>query len=294
MMIITITENTASDTTPKDLPILFVFNAWSMHKRCVTIHNMGNKFYVGLSIGAACIWLFTGCGQKEPVALPVPEVEVAEEQVMDMSKTNELAQDTALNNPATVYCLQAGGEFIMKKTLDGATEGFCALPNNITCEVWAHYQGDCPTKQPAEKDDVTRNDAEETLNPEKDELKPEAVDQDPADKSQLEPDVLEDPADEKPAENKLEISVEAGEDAGELITTWKTNGLKATEGFYVMLSGEEKIEHPAKYSHELKNSQSRSFIWTGLSPQKTYYFRVCIIEKGDCKHYSPVASGIIQ
>ncbi len=262
---------------------------------------MSNKFYAGLSVAAVCLMLLTGCGREKAQVSSEPVTETVEETTMDTSKTNELAQDTALSNPATVYCLQEGGEFVMKKTLDGATEGFCILPNNITCEVWAHYQGNCPTKQPTVKENEAEKETEERLSPKEEgfeDAAPSTLEQD----GQNQGDSSQKPADETKDgestdikdENDLELSVEVGEDPGELVSSWKTNGLKAPEGFYVMLSGDNNIEYPTKYTHELKNSQSRSFVWTGLTPQKTYYFRVCIIEKGDCRHYSPVISGTVQ
>ncbi len=274
-----------------------------MHKRYATILDMSNKIFALLSLGLVCTLSLTGCGKESPEVLPETLDEVTETQVIDTSKTNELAQDTALSNPATVYCLQEGGEFVMKKTLDGATEGFCVLPNNITCEVWAHYQGDCPTKQQAAKDDETKEDEEE-LNLE--EAEPEDVDSDASEDDgqgqenapqesvdQEEAAVIKQPA-EIQNENELELSVEAGEESGELVNSWATNGVKAPEGFYVMLSGDENIEYPTKYTHELKNTQSRSFVWTGLSVGKTYYFRICTIAEGKCSHYSPVVSGTVE
>lgn len=248
--------------------------------------------------------LMTGCGREKAQVSSEPVTETVEETTMDTSKTNELAQDTALSNPATVYCLQEGGEFVMKKTLDGATEGFCILPNNITCEVWAHYQGDCPTKQRSDQDDETEEENQDVKNSEEEESEDDTPSTSEID-DQNQTGASEEPLDENKGasfeqlteakdENDLELSVEVGEDPGELVSSWKTNGLKAPEGFYVMLSGDNKIEYPTKYTHELKNSQSRSFVWTGLTPQKTYYFRVCIIEKGDCRYYSPVVSGTVQ
>lgn len=262
---------------------------------------MKENFYAKLSIGVACALLLTGCGQEKPQVLPEPTPEIVLEQTVDTSKTNELAQDTALSNPATVYCLQEGGEFIMKKTLDGATEGFCVLPNNITCEVWAHYQGDCPTKQQkVEEDDQAENEEADTG-----ETEPESADfalsadsdQDSIEATEeavQQEEGTSDKQDPIETDDELELTVEPGEEPGELVNSWKTNGLKAPDGFYVMLSGEEKIEYPAKYSHELKNSASRSFVWTGLTAGKTYYFRVCVIAQGVCEYYSPVVSGTVQ
>lgn len=265
---------------------------------------MSHKFYALLSLSLASVMLFAGCGQESSEVLSEPTEEVTEKQIVDTSKTNELAQDTALSNPATVYCLQEGGEFVMKKTLDGATEGFCILPNDITCEVWAHYQGECPTKQQVVKDDDEGEDDEENLSSEEtksentDPSTSEGEDQGQESAPQESVDQDEDAAVEQPREikdeNILELKVEAGEEPGELVNSWTTNGVKAPEGFYVMLSGEEDVEYPTKYTHELKNTQSRSFVWTGLSVGKTYYFRVCTIAEGKCGHYSPVVSGTVQ
>jgi putative hemolysin len=102
----------------------------------------------------ACLLLpAAGCGQK---AKPTAEKQdAATTTTIIQPKTDDkIAQDTALSNPATVYCLSEGGKFTMRKTLLGTTEGLCTLPDNITCEVWAYYQGDCPKGSKKQKTDV--------------------------------------------------------------------------------------------------------------------------------------------
>lgn len=101
---------------------------------------MNTKFFL-LPLIVFLALVAAGCGnQKTTVSDQTPTTT----PIVQPTTDDKLAQDTALTNPATVYCLQQGGKFTMRKSLDGSTEGLCTLSDNITCEVWAYYQGDCP------------------------------------------------------------------------------------------------------------------------------------------------------
>ncbi|MFA6099683.1 MAG: DUF333 domain-containing protein [Patescibacteria group bacterium] len=198
--------------------------------------------------------------------------------VVQGTTDDSIAKDTALSNPATVYCLQEGGKFTMRKTLDGSTEGICELDNNIKCEEWAYYKGDCPA---GSKHDKTATSTQTTTTTK------ETVGGQGTVTSDQPVIVSQDPEDtEDSKESKLELTVEAG-DPGEIVNKWKTNGLKSTGGFIVILSGKPGITGLGKYNHILNNPDSRSFVWTDLVAGRAYYFRVCLNLDGECGAMSP-------
>jgi len=49
-------------------------------------------------------------------------------------------------NPASRYCVDQGGNLILKDTSKGSV-GICVLPGgNIECEEWSFFRGECPVK----------------------------------------------------------------------------------------------------------------------------------------------------
>jgi len=253
------------------------------------------KIFLALILLAPAL-VAVGCGKSQ--TSPTSKTTTTAEAVMP--KTDDaLAQDTALNNPATIYCLQENGKFTMQKTLAGTTEGLCVLPNDITCEVWAFYKGDCPAGAKDKRNKAASSTEQATTT--------EQITEQPTSTSYLpkrpETNTVETTStrqNEQVADNngpaqgaELELSVEPGE-TGEIVASWKTNGLKAPDGFITMLSGKQDITYPAKYSHVNKNSLSRSFTWNNLVAGRVYYFRVCIADGDSCLIYSPVVSATAQ
>lgn len=62
-----------------------------------------------------------------------------------------------LQNPASVYCEQNGGELEFRQDASGGSVGICIFPGGIECEEWAYFRGQCiptgldlPTLTPAE------------------------------------------------------------------------------------------------------------------------------------------------
>lgn len=51
---------------------------------------------------------------------------------------------TTLANPASVNCAQKGGTLIMKTNGTGGEYGLCDFGDNMSCEEWALYRGECP------------------------------------------------------------------------------------------------------------------------------------------------------
>ncbi|HSD98143.1 MAG TPA: DUF333 domain-containing protein [Patescibacteria group bacterium] len=51
---------------------------------------------------------------------------------------------TTLANPASVNCSQVGGTLSIKKLPNGNEYGLCDFGDNMQCEEWALFRGDCP------------------------------------------------------------------------------------------------------------------------------------------------------
>ena len=47
-----------------------------------------------------------------------------------------------LPNPASVHCLEQGGELEMRDS-EAGQYGVCMFPDNSECEEWAYYRGEC-------------------------------------------------------------------------------------------------------------------------------------------------------
>jgi putative hemolysin len=259
---------------------------------------MNTKKYL-LTIAAFSLIVTLGAGCN-PFAKDKPEetdpVVAVEDRVADDTDYGDpqMAEDTALSNPATVYCLSRDGEFTMEKTLAGTTEGYCKLDDGTECEVWAMYKGECgDLEEPEEEEEdetTTSTDDGTELDDDLDTSTSTAMEEE-----EEEEDVSAVDPDEKDTEKKkltgdIDIAVKPGEENGEIIMSWDTHDLNAPNGYIVMLSGSDNISYPNKYYHELEREESYSFTWIDLNVDKEYYFRVCI-KKGDgCGTYSPTIS----
>jgi putative hemolysin len=51
---------------------------------------------------------------------------------------------TTLANPASVNCSKVGGTLLIKKLPNGNEYGLCDFGDNMQCEEWALFRGDCP------------------------------------------------------------------------------------------------------------------------------------------------------
>jgi len=261
----------------------------------------------------AVVCTLAGCGNNQTAGKTQEPQKNATTTSAAPAAQDQIARDTALSNPATVYCLEQGGKFTMNKTLDGSTEGLCVLPDNITCEEWAFYRGDCPAgakKKRLEEASSTAvatttqdlKSAPDAATTTKDgvvgnAIQPEAARREnpKTNDGSLTPAPDQNPQiPEQDAVTGLELTAEQGTDPGEITNSWKIRGLKATDGFIVMLSGQEQITYPAKYSKVLKNPLSRSYVWTNLVAGRTYYFRVCLAVGDSCQTYSTVVNAIAK
>lgn len=46
-------------------------------------------------------------------------------------------------NPASVFCLEHGGDSQIQTNLDGSQTGYCVFSDGSQCEEWAFYRGEC-------------------------------------------------------------------------------------------------------------------------------------------------------
>lgn len=47
-------------------------------------------------------------------------------------------------NPASVHCEEVGGTLTIKKNGAGGEYGLCEFEDNMACEEWALFRGECP------------------------------------------------------------------------------------------------------------------------------------------------------
>lgn len=58
--------------------------------------------------------------------------------------TAEDASDTEIANPASENCIQQGGTLTIETNGSGGEYGVCVFEDNLQCEEWAMFRGDCP------------------------------------------------------------------------------------------------------------------------------------------------------
>lgn len=51
--------------------------------------------------------------------------------------------NTQIANPASTFCINNGGEVIIKTANDGSQSGYCKFSNGIECEEWEFMRGEC-------------------------------------------------------------------------------------------------------------------------------------------------------
>ena len=59
-------------------------------------------------------------------------------------KNNNVNHTIAMANPASEYCVQAGGVLDIREKPDSSQYGVCIFPNKKECEEWALFRGECP------------------------------------------------------------------------------------------------------------------------------------------------------
>lgn len=59
-------------------------------------------------------------------------------------QTQNPNSSVGLANPASVYCTKKGGTNVIITLGNGAQDGLCQFEDNMACEEWAMYRGNCP------------------------------------------------------------------------------------------------------------------------------------------------------
>ncbi|MGV8086728.1 MAG: DUF333 domain-containing protein [Candidatus Woesearchaeota archaeon] len=54
-----------------------------------------------------------------------------------------IENNTQMTNPASTFCINNGGEVIIKTANDGSQSGYCKFSNGIECEEWNFMRGEC-------------------------------------------------------------------------------------------------------------------------------------------------------
>jgi putative hemolysin len=62
----------------------------------------------------------------------------------DQSAAPTPPASSAIANPASVNCQQKGGQLSIAEKPDGSQYGLCYFGDNMACEEWAMFRGDCP------------------------------------------------------------------------------------------------------------------------------------------------------
>jgi putative hemolysin len=59
----------------------------------------------------------------------------------------EQNNDVGLANPASVFCLEKGGQVEIRKDAEGGEYGVCIFENKKECEEWAFFRGECSAEE---------------------------------------------------------------------------------------------------------------------------------------------------
>lgn len=99
---------------------------------------------IGILIG--CIFLVLGFGAGYLFTHNTPQIP----PILTLSPTPVIIRlgisptSTQLANPASQNCASKGGTLSIKKRADGGEYGLCMFEDNMACEEWALFRGQCP------------------------------------------------------------------------------------------------------------------------------------------------------
>ena len=95
-------------------------------------------------LGSLLLLILFGLGSivfikiSKPKDIPPPAKEL-------LTPTPEIAtQSSSLANPASENCINSGGTLSIKKNPNGGEYGVCTFSDNMQCEEWALFRGNCP------------------------------------------------------------------------------------------------------------------------------------------------------
>jgi uncharacterized protein len=76
---------------------------------------------------------------------PPKKVIVIQQPVQGQAPQGQPTQGASqISNPASDNCIQKGGTLTITKRGDGGEYGVCTFTDNMQCEEWALFRGDCP------------------------------------------------------------------------------------------------------------------------------------------------------
>lgn len=82
--------------------------------------------------------------QNERREKPQQEKEMMSSAPMASPSSASTNNNNSLANPASVNCTQKGGTLTIQTRGDGGQYGLCTFEDNMQCEEWALYRGECP------------------------------------------------------------------------------------------------------------------------------------------------------
>jgi len=87
--------------------------------------------------------LVAACSGPKP---PKKVVVIQQPVVQGQLPQGQLPPQTGaqIANPASENCIKKGGQLKIMKRVDGGEYGVCIFPDNMQCEEWAMFRGDCP------------------------------------------------------------------------------------------------------------------------------------------------------
>ena len=69
------------------------------------------------------------------------------DQQAENDSRSQQPQSVSMANPASVNCIDQGGELELKTDDSGAVHGLCLFADGSECEEWALFRGECSPGQ---------------------------------------------------------------------------------------------------------------------------------------------------
>ncbi len=70
-----------------------------------------------------------------------------ETEIEQNKQENTQQEQMGMANPASVYCVEAGGKLEMRTGEDGGVIGYCVFEDGSECEEWAFFRKECEKGQ---------------------------------------------------------------------------------------------------------------------------------------------------
>jgi putative hemolysin len=63
--------------------------------------------------------------------------------VKTSNKNTNIANQTSIANPASVYCIEQGGNLDIRADFNGGEKGICVFNDGSECDEWAFFRKEC-------------------------------------------------------------------------------------------------------------------------------------------------------